>query len=159
MRRARWILGGATAALYILMALITRLDIIPGAGGAWPPDFRAFGYDVETIRPFVASLSETARTTYAVFLTRIDPLFILCFAAWMVLSGWRGGSLRYAVAAAAALYAGLDLSEDAAIHRFVFSAVLDEAIVARASVLTSAKFVTLLAALGLLLVHWRRSRR
>lgn len=154
---SRQIAGWVALTSYLVMGAFYYFSIIPEAGGLWPPDFYLSGYDAASIGPFVQAMSDEARASYAVVLQRWDRVFIVAFALWMALSGWRGGGLRYLVAGLSVLYAGIDLAENAAIYRFVFDTPLDGAAVGVASHLTMAKFASLYLC-GLVLVwHVRRS--
>lgn len=145
-------------AAYLVMGAFYYFSVLPGAGGLWPPDFHLRGYDAASIRGFVEALSEEARASYAVVLLRWDRVFIVAFALWLVLTGWRGGGLRYGVAGLAVLYALIDLAENAAIYRFVFAPELDPDQVRAASGLTMAKFASLYLCGLVLLWHLRRER-
>jgi len=155
-RTSRQIAGWVALAAYLVMGAFYYFSIKPGAGGLWPPDFHLRGYDVASIGPFVQALNDEARASYAVVLQRWDRLFIVSFALWIALSGWRGGGLRYVVAGLAVLYGLIDLAENAAIYQFVFVTPLDPAAVDLASHLTMAKFASLYLSVLVLIWHMRR---
>lgn len=142
---------------YLVMGAITYLTVLPGADWNWPPDFHLRGYDVAMMSDFVSTLSDEARDAYAGLLLRWDRVFIVSFALWLALVGWRGGGLRYFVAGSAVVYALIDLAENAAIYRFVCVYVLDPASVEAASQLTMAKFASLYLCVLVLIWHLRRS--
>lgn len=158
MRLARQITGWTALVVYLVMGALNWFVIVPGAGGHYPPDFHALGYDVVSIAPFVENLSDTASDSYLMLLTMWDRVFVVALAAWIALVGWRGGPLRFAVAGLAVLYGLIDLSENAAVHRFVFELGLNPQAVAAASSLTMAKFASLYLAGLALLAHVRRER-
>ncbi|MEL6960448.1 MAG: hypothetical protein AAGL89_16005 [Pseudomonadota bacterium] len=153
----RRITGVVALVAYLVMGAMLYFTVLPGADGLWPPDFHLRGYDVASITPFVMALTDEARQTYAVLLTGWDRVFILALALWIVAMGWRGGWMRYAVTFLAVLYAGIDLSENAAIYRFVCVVILDPGLVQAAQSLTMAKFASLYLCLLVLLVHLRRT--
>jgi hypothetical protein len=132
------------------------ITVLPGADWHWPPDFHLLGYDSQSIAPFAGAISESAKTTYGVILTRIDRVFIVTLALWMALFGWRGSWVRYFVAGLAAIYAMIDLSENVAIYRFLFVDILNPAIIEAAHHLTMAKFASLYLCVLVLIVHLRR---
>ena len=121
MRLGRQITGVVALVSYLLMGAMIYVTVLPGTDGHWPPDFHLTGYDAQSIAPFAEAISDKARTTYGVILSRIDRVFIVALAVWMALIGWRGGWVRYFIAGLAAIYAVIDLSENAAIYRFLFS--------------------------------------
>lgn len=156
MRLARQIAGGLALISYLLMGAMLYLTVLPGADWYWPPDFHLTGYDAQSIAPFFEAMNGSARTTYGVILSRIDRVFIVALALWLALFGWRGSWVRYVVAGLAAVYAAIDLSENAAIYRFMFTDVMDPAVIAAAHHLTMAKFASLYLCVLVLIVHLRR---
>lgn len=156
LRMSRRITGSVALALYLWMGALLWFTVIPGAEGHRPPDFRAFGYDVADVAPFVEAMNAEARDTYAYLLSVTDPAFIVVLAVWITLMGWRVPIVRGVVAVLAATYAVVDLAEDRAIHDFVFVAVLDPDLVDRASSFTMAKFATLFTALAAMIWSVRR---
>ena len=157
MRLGRQITGMVALVSYLLMGAMTYLTVLPGADWYWPPDFHLTGYDAQSIAPFVEAISDSARTTYGVILSRLDRVFIVTLALWIALMGWRGGWIRYFVAGLAAIYAVIDLSENAAIYRFLFVDVMDPAAIETAHHLTMAKFASLYLCVLVLIVHLRRT--
>ncbi len=157
MQLGRQITGVVALVSYLLMGAMIYITVLPGADWHWPPDFHLSGYDAQSIAPFTEAISERARTTYGVVLNRIDRIFIVTLALWMVLFGWRGNWVRYFIAGLAALYAAIDLSENVAIYRFLFIDVMDPAIIGVAHHLTMAKFASLYLCVLVLIVHLRRT--
>lgn len=157
MTRLRQIAGIVALVSYLLMGAMTYLTVLPGSDGHWPPDFHLTGYDAQSIAPFVEAISDKARTTYGVILSKIDRVFIVALALWMALLGWRGGWVRYFVAGLAAIYAAIDLSENAAIYRFMFVDAKDASVIETAHHLTMAKFASLYLCVLVLIVHLRRT--
>ena len=158
MQQGRRIAGTVALTTYLMMGAMLYFTVIPGAGGAMPPDFHLRGFDAVSVRPFVAGLSDGARDTYGLILLRWDRVFIVALALWLALVGWRGGWMKYAVAFLAVIYALVDLAENAAIYRFVCVYILDAATVEAASHLTMAKFAALYLCVLVLIVHLRRAR-
>jgi hypothetical protein len=143
---ARRITGTIALVSYLVMGAMLYFTVLPGADGLWPPDFHLRGYSAATMDSFTQAISDEARSTYASILLRWDRIFILSLAIWMMLTGWRGDWLRYAVIFLAVIYAGVDLAENAAIFRFVCLFDFDAAVIAAASSLTMAKFASLFCA-------------
>lgn len=158
MQTSRRIAGVVALVSYLVMGAMFYFTVIPAAGGLMPPDFHLRGYDVVTIAPFVQGLTDEGRDTYALILARWDRVFIISFAVWLTLVGWRGGGLKYGVAGLAALYVVIDLAENAAIYRFLCVLILDPASVAAASQWTMAKFASLYLCILVLVWHLRRPR-
>lgn len=158
MGAARRITGAVALGSYLVMGALLYFTVIPGAGGHVPPDFRLLGYDAAVIAPFLKALTPEAGQAYARLLTGWDRVFAVALAAWLALVGWRGGGLRALVAVLAALYAGIDLAENAALHRLVFNPAPDPVAVRSASSLTQAKFASLYLAVLVLIWHLRRPR-
>jgi len=156
-RLGRQFTGVVALVSYLLMGAMTYLTVLPGADWHWPPDFHLTGYDAQSIAPFANAISEQARTTYGVILSRIDRVFIVMLALWMALFGWRGNWVRYFIAGLAAIYAVIDLSENVAIYRFLFVDVMDPAAIETAHHLTMAKFASLYLCVLVLVVHLRRT--
>jgi hypothetical protein len=154
---ARRITGTIALVSYLVMVAMLYFTVLPGADGLWPPDFHLRGYSAATMDSFTQAISDEARSTYASILLRWDRIFILSLAIWMMLTGWRGDWLRYAVIFLAVIYAGVDLAENAAIFRFVCLFDFDAAVIAAASSLTMAKFASLYLCGLVLVVHVRRS--
>jgi hypothetical protein len=142
---------------YLLMGAMTYLTVLPGADWYWPPDFHLTGYDAQSVAPFVEAISDKARTTYGVILSKIDRVFIVALALWLALMGWRGGWVRYFIVGLAAIYAAIDLAENAAISRFMFTDVMDPVVIETAHHLTMAKFASLYLCVLVLIVHLRRT--
>lgn len=155
---SRRIAGVVALVSYLVMGAMLYFTVIPSAGGLMPPDFHLRGYDVATIAPFVHGLTDEGRDTYAVILRQWDRVFIVALAVWLALVGWRGGGLKYVVAGLAALYAGVDLAENAAIYRFVVLNDLTAEAVEAAHHLTMAKFASLYLCILVLIWHLRRAR-
>ncbi|SLN44922.1 hypothetical protein [Pseudooctadecabacter jejudonensis] len=153
----RRVAGMVALTTYLVMGAMLYFTVLPGAGGLWPPDFHLRGYDVASITPFVMMLSDEARQTYGAVLMTWDRVFIASLAAWVIAMGWRGGWMRWAVAFLAVVYAAVDLSENAAIYRFVSQSLLDARLVDAAHHLTMAKFSALYLCLLVLIVHLRRT--
>jgi hypothetical protein len=143
---ARRITGTIALVSYLVMGAMLYFTVLPGADGLWPPDFHLRGYSAATMDSFTQAISDEARSTYASILLRWDRIFILSLAIWMMLTGWRGDWLRYAVIFLAVIYAGVDLAENAAIFRFVCLFDFDAAVIAAASSLTMATFASLFCA-------------
>jgi hypothetical protein len=156
MRLARRITGSVALGTYLVMGALLHFTVIPGAGGHYPPDFYLLGYDAAAITPFLAALTPEAGRAYAAVLAGWDRVFAVALAAWLALVGWRRGGLRVLVAGLAALYAGIDLAENAAIHRLAVGAAPDAAAVRAASALTQAKFASLYLVVLVLIWHLRR---
>lgn len=157
MIQARRIVGAVALLSYLAVGFALYTTVLPEAGWLWPPDFYLRGYNVTTIAPFVEALQFEARDIYARLLLGYDRVFIVSFAIWLVLMGWRGDAVRYVVIALALVYAGVDLAENVAIHRFVFLQILDPTTVNAASHLTSAKFASFYLCILVLIVHVRRT--
>ncbi len=155
---SRRIAGVVALVTYLVMGALTYLWVLPGAEGHWPPDFHLRGYDAASIAPFVTALSAEAEATYLTILSGWDRVFIVTLALWLALVGWLGGGLRFVVAGLAALYAVIDLSENAAILRFVTAPELDPQLVKVAHNLTMAKFSSLYLCILVLIWHLRRAR-
>ncbi|MCW1950792.1 MAG: hypothetical protein KIH44_005430 [Octadecabacter sp.] len=157
MRLGRQITGVVALVSYLFMGAMMYLTVLPGADGHWPPDFHLTGYDAQSIAPFAEAISEKAKTAYGVILSRLDRVFIVALALWMALLGWRGGWVRYFVVGFAAIYAVIDLAENAAIYRFMFVDVMDALVIKTAHHLTMAKFASLYLCVLVLIVHLRRT--
>ena len=157
MRLARQLAGLVALVVYLVMGAMLYFTVIPGADGHFPPDFHLLGYDATTIGPFLRALTDEARDTYTLILTRWDRIFILALAAWLALMGWRGGWMRYLVAGLAVLYAAIDLSENAALFKVVCAFDVNEVAIGIAHHWTMAKFASLYLCVLVLIVHLRRS--
>lgn len=153
----RRISGTVAIVCYLVMGAMTYLTVLPGSNGAWPPDFHLRGYDIASVGHFVSDLSDEARETYGVILRGWDRMFIVSFAVWLALTGWRGNGIRYVVAGLAVIYSCIDLAENAAIYQFVSVHTLDPTWVKAASHLTMAKFASLYLCILVLIVHVRRT--
>ena len=153
----RRIAGMVALASYLVMGAMLYFTVLPGANGLWPPDFHLRGYNAASIADFMRVISDEGRDAYATILLRWDRIFIVAFALWLALVGWRGGWMRYAVASLAVLYAAVDMAENAAIFRFIFVFDADPAIITAASSLTMAKFASLYLCVLVLIVHLRRT--
>lgn len=153
---SRRITGTVALVTYLVMGAMMWVTVLPGADGAWPPDFHLRGYDVAMMDGFVQTISDEARATYISILRGWDRLFIISLALWLLLTGWRGGWMRFFVAGFAALYCAIDLAENAAIYQFVSVVKLDPTWVEVASSLTMAKFAALYLCVLVLIVHLRR---
>ena len=157
MALGRLIAGTVALVSYLVMGAMSYFTVLPGADGLWPPDFHLRGYDVGSIDPFVRAISDEARSTYATILTFWDRIFIGSLTTWLILFGWRGGWMRYAVAFLAVLYAAIDMAENAAIYRFICLFDLTASVIQTASSLTMAKFAAAYLCVLVLIVHLRRS--
>ena len=147
LRLSRRITGGAALGLYLWMGALIWITIIPGANGHRPPDFYLLGYQADQIAPFLTALTDEARATYAYLLQVTDPAFIVMFAAWIALMGWRTPIVRGVVVLLAATYGVIDLGENRAICELVCGEQPLPGAVERASALTMAKFASLFSAL------------
>jgi len=154
----RSLAGWVALVSYLVMGALLYGTVLPGADGLWPPDFHLRGYDVSSIGDFVNTISPEGRESYAMILKAWDPIFILSLVVWLIMVGWRGGRLRYVVAALTLLYGVIDFAEDAAIYRFVFVDILNPDMVRAASGLTMAKFASAYLCVLVLIVHIRRAR-
>jgi hypothetical protein len=150
--------AGWTAILaYLIMGAVLYCRVLPGADWLCPPDFHLTGYDAQSITSFLDALSGPARDGYARVLGLYDRVFIVAFAVWMALSGWRGSGLRYFVVGLAAVYALIDLAENATILRVLNAGDGLDGFVAAEHQLTMAKFASLYLCVLVLIAHLRRS--
>lgn len=156
MGMARRIAGWAALVSYLVVGAMLYLSVMPAVGGLWPPEFHLRGYDAAAMMEFWQALSGETHQTYLDILTRWDRIFVISAAVWVALYGWRGGWMRYAVAGLAAVYAMIDLAENAAIYRFVATSIWDPTFVKLASHLTMAKFASAYLSILVLIVHLRR---
>jgi len=154
---SRRIAGGVALASYLIIGAILYFTVLPGADGLWPPDFHLRGYTAASIADFVRNISDPARDAYVMILLRWDRIFIVAFALWLALVGWRGGWMRYAVACLAVVYALIDLAENMAIFRFICVAGAAQTLITAASSLTMAKFASAYLCVLVLIVHLRRT--
>lgn len=157
MYRARRYVGFVALGSYLMIGFITYATVLPGAKWHWPPDFYFRGYDAVMMSGFIGAISAEARAAYGGLLLGWDRVFIVSFALWLALVGWRGGGFRYFVAGSAVVYGLVDLSENAAIYRFVNVYALDPVSVQMASHLTMAKFAALYLCVLVLVAHLRRT--
>ena len=150
--------AGWTAILaYLIMGALLYFWVLPGADWLWLPNFHLTGYDAQSITPFLDALSGPARDGYARVLGLYDRVFIIAFAVWMALSGWRGSGSPYFVVGLAAVYALIDLAENAAILRLLNAGDGLDGFVAAEHQLTMAKFASLYLCVLVLIAHLRRS--
>lgn len=154
----RSLAGWVALVAYLAMGAILYFSVLPGADRHWPPDFHLLGYDAASIAPFLAALADEARASYMMILRSWDPVFIFALALWLILTGWRGGWMRYAVAFLAVVYVGIDMAENIAIYSFVTAPQTDASLIEAASSLTMAKFASLYLTILVLIVHLRRAR-
>ncbi len=154
---ARHITGWGALISYLVMGAMLYFTVLPTVGWMWPPDFHLRGYDADMMAVFWTALTAEAHETYRGILMLWDRVFIVCVTVWLMLVGWRGGWMRYAVALLACLYAGIDLAENAAIHGFISNVVWDPRWVDLGSHLTMAKFAAAYLCVLVLIVHLRRT--
>lgn len=156
MMGARRTAGWVALVAYLVCGALLYLSVLPGADWHWPPDFRLMGYTADSIAGFTGALRAEGLASYGQVLAVWDRVFVVAFAAWLILTGWRGGWMRYAVAFLAVVYAGVDLGENAAIARMIGTS--QDTWVEVASHLTMAKFSSLYLCALVLLVHLRWAR-
>ena len=153
----RRIAGWAAVWAYLVMGAIVYFRVIPGANWHWPPDFHLLGYDADSIAPFLDQISNIARDAYTRVLSLYDRVFIVALALWMGLKAWCGSGLRYFVVGLAAIYAGVDLTENAMLLDVMRADEPTASMIASAHHLTMAKFAALYLCVLVLIVHLRRS--
>jgi hypothetical protein len=157
--RLAWLaLLAATAAAYGWVVFGVGPALIAAGEGLQPFDLRPFGYTRADAAVYLDRIGAAGRAWYAGHVIPADLVFAALFAAAMGATALRlGGGV--AVALIAALPGLCDLAETLTLGRLVVQdpAALDPRLVARASVLTQAKWAALVLAAGMLAwLWWRR---
>jgi hypothetical protein len=152
------VLWAATAAAYAFVVLGPGAVLIGTGGGAQPFDLRFAGYTLAEAQGYLGLIGAAGRMQYLSAVIPADMIFATLFAVTMAASALRAGA-GVAVAALCALPGLCDLAENLTLAQMLAQAGagLDPRVVARASVLTQAKWAALvLAALLLARALWRR---
>lgn len=115
------LLGLATLALYLAMAVWSLPTIRLEADGQMPFDLRPFGYSAQAAEDFLNALSDEGRVFYGEVQHRMDAVFPTLLLLW---SGWTIGLLyrgpvRWGLIALALAGCIADYGENAAVARLL----------------------------------------
>lgn len=144
-------LTALTGGVYLALIWTGAARLMPEAGGQWPLDLRATGYDAAEAAVFLDALTETGKAVYLGPVVSLDTVFPPLLALLLASLIWRCG--RPLLAPVPFLYAAVDLWENAVVGQMV--ATGDPALAASASNLTQAKYALLVMSLALLWMSWR----
>ena len=157
--RLLWATGVLAALSFAILAWLSITELTM-AGGLGPFDERVFGYDADTARAYLASLSEPARAVYLGRFRLWDTIFpgllafTLCGVIWI-----NTGANRRVLALAPLPYLAMDYRENALVAELLRSggSASDQAI-ADASLATQAKWGLLALAAVTVVAIWRLRR-